>query len=48
MKHWQADADFAGVRDKDTIDKLPEAERDGWKQLWDEVGMLLKKVEGNK
>jgi hypothetical protein len=42
MKHWQADADLAGVRDKDALAKLPEAERDGWKQLWDDVAMLLK------
>jgi hypothetical protein len=48
MKHWQADRDFAGVRDKDALVKLPEAEREAWQQLWAEVAELLKTVEEKK
>jgi serine/threonine-protein kinase len=48
MKHWQADADLAGVRDKDALAKLPEAERDAWRKLWNGVATVLKNVEGSK
>jgi tetratricopeptide (TPR) repeat protein len=45
LKHWQTDADFAGVRDKDALAKLPEAERDPWRKLWDDVDAILVRVE---
>jgi serine/threonine-protein kinase len=44
MKHWLADADFVGVRGQDALAKLPEAERDSWHQLWDEVAAVLKRA----
>jgi eukaryotic-like serine/threonine-protein kinase len=44
MKHWQTDPDLAGVRDKDALDKLPEAERDAWRKLWDDVAAVLAKA----
>ena len=44
LKHWQEDSDLAGIRDKDALDKLPEAERADWKKLWADVDALLKKV----
>jgi serine/threonine-protein kinase len=43
MQHWKADTDLAGVRG-DALAKLPEAEREPWKKLWEEVGGLLAKV----
>jgi serine/threonine-protein kinase len=46
LKHWQADADFAGVRDKSALDKLPQAERAAWQKLWAEVEALRKKCGG--
>jgi serine/threonine protein kinase/Flp pilus assembly protein TadD len=49
LRHWKVDADLAGVRG-DALAKLPEAEREPWKKLWDEVDGLLAKVgaEGKK
>jgi Tfp pilus assembly protein PilF len=44
MVHWQQNADLASVRDRDALDRLPEAERMAWYQLWDDVTGLLKKV----
>jgi hypothetical protein len=48
MKHWQADTDFAGVRDKDALEKLPAEERDAWQKLWDDVAALLAKTRDQK
>jgi serine/threonine-protein kinase len=45
VQHWQQDADLAAVRDKEALDKLPDGERDAWRQLWADVADLLKKVE---
>jgi Flp pilus assembly protein TadD len=42
LEHWQQDPDFASVRD--ALDRLPEAERQAWQQLWADVTTLLKKV----
>jgi hypothetical protein len=46
MRHWQADADLAGVRDKDALEKIPEAERGDWRKLWADVAAVLKKAQG--
>jgi hypothetical protein len=35
------DPDLAGVRDREGLAKLPEAERAGWAKLWAEVDSLL-------
>jgi serine/threonine-protein kinase len=44
MEHWQKDADFRGVRGDDALAKLPEAERQAWRELWANVAALLKKT----
>jgi hypothetical protein len=44
MRHWLKDVDFQGVRGKEALSKLPEAERAAWQQLWAEVAALLKKA----
>jgi serine/threonine-protein kinase len=41
MQHWQRDSDLAGVRDKQVLAALPEAERRTWQQLWADVAALL-------
>jgi serine/threonine protein kinase/Flp pilus assembly protein TadD len=41
LRHWQQDADFAGVRG-DALAKLPEAERQAWQQLWVDVEQTLR------
>ena len=45
MKHWQTDADLAGLRDKDALAKLPEAEAMVCRQLWADVDALLARVK---
>jgi serine/threonine protein kinase/Flp pilus assembly protein TadD len=44
MRHWQADTDFAGVRGLDALAKLPEAEREEWQKLWQEVEALRQRA----
>jgi tetratricopeptide (TPR) repeat protein/serine/threonine protein kinase len=46
LRYWQQDADFAGVRG-DGLANLPEAERQGWQQLWADVEQTLKNAEAN-
>jgi tetratricopeptide (TPR) repeat protein len=44
LTHWQKDADLAGVRDKDALNKLPEGERADWQKLWADVEALRKQT----
>jgi hypothetical protein len=44
MRHWQADADLAGVRDREALARLPKEERQGWQKLWDEVDSLIRRA----
>jgi tetratricopeptide (TPR) repeat protein/serine/threonine protein kinase len=44
MEHWQRDPDFAGVRGPEALAKLPEAERQDWEQLWQEIEALRRKT----
>jgi tetratricopeptide (TPR) repeat protein/serine/threonine protein kinase len=46
MQHWQADPDLAAVRGPDALAKLPEAERQPWQNLWNDVADMLKLVQG--
>jgi serine/threonine protein kinase/tetratricopeptide (TPR) repeat protein len=46
MQHWEQDTDFAGVRGSEALAKLPEAERQEWQKLWDNVADMLKKAQG--
>jgi hypothetical protein len=39
---------FAAVRDPSALDRLPDDERQQWRQLWDDVAALLRKVEAPK
>ncbi len=45
LKHWQVDADLAGVRETGALQQLPEEERKAWNALWAEVNELLKKAQ---
>jgi hypothetical protein len=47
MKHWQESKDFAAIRDKDALEKLPDEERKAFTQLWADAAALLKKAEEN-
>jgi serine/threonine-protein kinase len=44
LKHWQTDADLAGVRDKDALAKLPGEEQEAWRKLWGDVSAVLKRA----
>src|SRR5262249_28121405 len=45
MQHWQADLDFAGVRGKEALARLPEAERQAWQKLWAGVAGTLARAQ---
>jgi WD40 repeat protein len=45
MQHWQQDSDLSGVRDKQALAALPEAERRNWEQLWADVAALLDRAQ---
>ncbi|HEY7427717.1 MAG TPA: protein kinase [Gemmataceae bacterium] len=45
LRDWQRDPDLAGLRDKDAVDKLPEAERDACQKLWADVTTLLQRTK---
>jgi hypothetical protein len=45
LRHWQGDADLAGVRDEAKYGTLPFAELEAWLGLWAEFGALLQKAK---
>jgi eukaryotic-like serine/threonine-protein kinase len=44
LQHWKADTDLVGIRDADTLAKLPDSERKECQALWAEVDALLAKA----
>jgi tetratricopeptide (TPR) repeat protein len=44
MQHWQGDDDLIGVRSPDGLACLPEAERQEWQKLWEEVAALRQRA----
>src|SRR5262249_14837829 len=44
LRCWLADADCAVVRGPEALAKLPEAERQPWQKLWNDVADLLKRA----
>jgi serine/threonine-protein kinase len=45
LAHWLEDPDFAGVRGSEALARLPEAERQPWRGLWDEVADVLARAQ---
>jgi serine/threonine-protein kinase len=43
--HWQKDSDLAGVRDAAALEKLPQAERAAWRELWKGLADLLDRTK---
>jgi eukaryotic-like serine/threonine-protein kinase len=41
LSPWQTDPALAGVRDREALAKLPDAEREQWQRLWADVAALL-------
>jgi serine/threonine-protein kinase len=48
LARWRANPDLAGVRDKDALAKLREAEHARWQALWSAVDGLLQRVGDKK
>ena len=48
MRYWQQDPDFNGVRGAEALAKLPEAERQEWQALWQEVEELARRAGAPK
>jgi Tfp pilus assembly protein PilF len=44
LTHWQQDEDLSSVREAKALAQLSEPEQQAWRQLWDDVGDLLKQV----
>jgi serine/threonine-protein kinase len=42
---WRDDPDLAGLRDADTLKRLPPAERQECRALWEEVAALLRRAQ---
>jgi hypothetical protein len=43
LRHWRVDTDLAGLRDRDALILLPEAERQACGKLWADVDALLRR-----
>ena len=43
LRHWKADGDLAGIRDRPALARLPEAEQAEWRAFWAAVDELLAK-----
>jgi serine/threonine-protein kinase len=41
LSAWQTDPALAGVRDRTTLAKLPDAEREEWQRLWAQIAAQL-------
>jgi tetratricopeptide (TPR) repeat protein len=48
LQHWQQDPDLVGLRDKDALARLPQAEREACRRLWADVAALLRRVSGSQ
>jgi tetratricopeptide (TPR) repeat protein len=46
LLHWQKDADLAGLRDKEALERLPAEERDACRKLWATVAARLAPPRG--
>ncbi len=44
LTNWQADPDLAGLREQNALAELPAEERKECHTLWDEVGVVLRRV----
>jgi serine/threonine-protein kinase len=44
LAHWRRDPDLGGLRDKAELARLPEAERRACRDLWADVGALLRRT----
>ena len=45
---WRDDPDLAGLRDAETLERLPPSERQEWRALWQDVAALLRRTQTTK
>jgi hypothetical protein len=45
LRRWQMETAFAGVRNPEQLNAVPEAERPPWRALWREIAETLKGLE---
>jgi hypothetical protein len=45
LARWREDPDLAGLRDEDALGRLPPAELQEWRVLWQEVAALLRRAQ---
>jgi hypothetical protein len=48
LARWQTDPNLAGLRDKEALAKLPEADRDAWRKFWADVADPQQKGGGKE
>jgi serine/threonine-protein kinase len=48
LARWREDPDLAGLRDVGALERLPTAERQEWRALWQEAATLLRRAETTK
>jgi hypothetical protein len=48
LQKWKADLSLAAVRDPAPLDRLPEDERQQWRDLWTELDELLARVRPDR
>jgi hypothetical protein len=48
LRHWQTDADLAGVREEAALAHLDADEQEQWRRLWQDVDGLLQKLGKSK
>jgi eukaryotic-like serine/threonine-protein kinase len=44
LTHWRSDPDFASVRERIALQRLPEHERAAWQALWRDVDAMAKRL----
>jgi serine/threonine-protein kinase len=45
LSPWRDEPDLAGLRDPDSLDRLPPAERQEWRSLWGETEALIRRAQ---
>jgi serine/threonine-protein kinase len=48
LAHLWSDLDLAGLRDQDSLDKLPQAERQKFRALWGAIDALIRRAQALK
>jgi serine/threonine-protein kinase len=46
LQRWLADPNFAGLRGCEALARLPEADRQHWQRLWNDVSAVLNRAQG--